>query len=392
MPYPLTKSRTRIAVLVGGMTAAAALTLSACSSSGSGGGSGGGSSTNGGSSSSATTASSGAMKAAQAVVDQYMATPTKIGPTEKLSGPIPSGKTFVYMKCNLPQCATVGAAVEEAAKAAGVHAQIINFDSSNTATLISGLKQALRYHPVAVGISGIPQALWQSVEPEYQKAGVAMIPQQTGPVNFSSTVPVQVGDDAPIAGKIVGSWFVTASQGSGKALLVNVPAFPVLTEIGSAIKSTVKSECPACSFQNLDATPAQQAANGIVPAIVSALQRNRDIKYVVTTDGVLLTGLSSALKAAGLSDIKVGGALATAQNEQDIIDGSASAFTSYNSAYIGWQLIDVALRVALKMKIPANDGGIPDQLFVKSNVGKPSDSASAPENFRDQFKALWGLS
>jgi len=372
-----------------GAVAAACLALSACSSSGSGQTKSGGPAS--GTGASGTGAAPAAVSAARTAMNRYLATPTKIGPTTPLNSPAPEGKTFVYMKCNLPQCATVGAAVQEAAAAVHWHAQIINFDSSNTATLISGLKQALRYHPVAVGISGIPQPLWKSEESAYAAAGVAIIPQQTGPITVSKTVPVQVGDDGPAAGKIVGNWFVADSNGQGKGLLVSVPTFAILTEVAKSIQSTVKASCPACSFQTLNATVAQQAGNQIVPAIVSALKRNPSLKYVVTTDGVLLTGLSSALKAAGLNGIKVGGALATAQNEQNILDGTATAFTSYNSDYIGWQLIDAALRQAEGMSFEPNDGGSPEQLLVKSNVGKPSDTASAPSDFRDQFKKLWGI-
>jgi ribose transport system substrate-binding protein len=383
---PMLRQKTAWTLMSG--VAAACLALTACSSSGSDAAKSASPTTGGGS---GTAAATSGVAAAQAVVAQYSKTPTAIGPTQALKTAPPTGKTFVYMKCNLPQCATVATAVQEAAAAVHWHAQIINFDSSNTATLISGLKQALRYKPVAVGISGIPQVLWKTEQAEYQKAGVAIIPQQTGPVQLSDTVPVQVGDDGPVAGKIVGSWFVADSNASGKGLLVSVPAFPVLTEIGDSIKATVKAGCPKCSLKDLNATPAQQAANGIVPAIVSAMQRDRSLKYIVTTDGVLLTGLASALTAAGLTGIKIGGALATAENEQNIISGSATAFTSYNSDYLGWQMIDVALRRAEGMTYQANDGGIPEQLYTKSNVGKPSDSASAPSDFRDQFKKLWGI-
>ncbi|WP_261566268.1 sugar ABC transporter substrate-binding protein [Frankia gtarii] len=331
------------------------------------------------------------MAAAQATVNEYLKTPTAIGPTTPLARPPARGKTFVYLKCNLPQCATVGSAVQEAAGKVGWKAQIVNYDSANPATLISGLKQALRYDPVAVGISGIPEELWKSEEADYEKAGVAILPQQTGPVTISRTVPVQIGDDSAVAGKIVGSWFIADSKAKGKGLLVSVPAFPVLTELGDAIQRTVRAGCSACSFQTLNATVAQQAGNQIVPAVISALRRNPSLKYVVTTDGVLLTGLSAALRAAGLHDIRVGGALATAQNEQDILDGSATAFTSYNSSYIGWQLIDAALRRSQAMSFTADDGGSPEQLLVRSTVGTPSDTASAPADFREQFAKLWGL-
>src|SRR6202034_218463 len=96
-------------------------------------------------------------------------------------------------------------------------------------------------------------------------------------------------------------------------------------------------------------TIAEQASNGIVPAVVSALKRDPSVDYVLAADGVLIPGLSSAMSAAGITGMHVGGALATAETEQAILNGTETAFTTYNSGYIGWQTVDVALRLVEKM-------------------------------------------
>jgi ribose transport system substrate-binding protein len=290
-----------------------------------------------------------------------------------------------------PQCATINTGEVAAAKAVGWKITTIPFDSTNVATLISGMKTALRYHPVAVSLSGIPQSLWQSEIPAYEAAGVPILPQQTGPVTTSKTVPVNIGDDSTVVGKIVGNWFISDSSGKGKALIVDVPDFGYLKEITTSLDNTVSSGCSGCSVTHLDATIAQQGSNSIVPAVVSALQRNRSINYVLTADGVLIPGLSSAMSAAGITGVKVGGALATAETERAILNGTETAFTTYNSSYIGWQTIDVALRTLENMTIAAYDSGVPTQLVTKSTVGTPSDSATAPSDYPAQFKKLWGV-
>jgi ABC-type sugar transport system substrate-binding protein len=97
------------------------------------------------------------------------------------------------------------------------------------------------------------------------------------------------------------------------------------------------------------------------------------------------------MSAAGITGVTVGGALATAENEQAILNGTETAFTTYNSSYIGWQTVDVALRLLEKMTIPPYDNGVPTQLVTKATVGTPADSATAPANYPQQFGKLWGV-
>jgi ribose transport system substrate-binding protein len=382
------RRRRRATPAVLGIVAIMSLAMAACSSSG------GSSAAATGSSTAQSTASSGGsaqVTAANTFISPYLSAPTKIGPTVPLTSKAPSGKTMVNLMCTTsPQCATINAGEAAAAKAIGWKLQTIPYDATNVATLISGMKTALRYHPVAVSLSGIPQALWQSEVPAYQAAGVPIIPQQTGPVTTSTTVPVNIGDDSSVVGKIVGNWFIANSGGKGKALVVDIPDFGYLKEITTSMVSTISTGCPGCSITHLDATISQQADNTIVPAVVSALQRDRSINYVLAADGVLIPGLSSAMSAAGITGVTVGGALATAENEQAILNGTETAFTTYNSSYIGWQTIDVVLRDMEKMTIPAFDGGVPTQLVTKATVGTPNDSATAPDNYPQQFEQLWG--
>lgn len=369
------------------ITAAAALALTACSSGSSGASS---NSASGGSSA----GDSGQVTAAQQFLARYLKTPTTIGPTTNLASKAPSGKTIVNLMCTTsPQCATINKGEVAAAQAAHWTIKTVPYDSTNVATLISGMKTALRYHPVAVSLSGIPQSLWQSEIADYKAAGVVILPQQVGAVTTSDTVPVNIGDDSSTVGKIVGNWFIADSTGKGHALVVDVPDFGYLKEITTTMTDTISSGCSSCSVKPLDATIAQQGSNGIVPAVISALQRDKSINYVIAADGVLIPGLPSAMKSAGLSGIKVGGALATAENEQAIVDGSETAFTTYNSSYLGWQTLDVALRLQTKTTpIPPFDGGVPTQLVTKETVGTPSDSATAPADYPQQFQKLWGLS
>jgi ribose transport system substrate-binding protein len=371
------------ALLGAGLTAAISMTAAACSSGSSSG-------STGSTAPAATGSSSAQVAAAQAFIAPYLATPSKIGPSAPLTSKAPAGKTIVNMMCTTsPQCAAINKAEATAAAAVGWTLKTIPYDATNAATLTSGMQTALRYHPVAVSLSGIPEALWQSEIPAYQAAGVPIIPQQVGPVTISATVPVNVGDDSSVVGKVVGNWFISSSGGKGRALVVDVPDFGYLKEITTTMTGTIAAGCPGCSVTVLNATIAEQASNSIVPAVVSALKRDPSVDYVLAADGVLIPGLSSAMSAAGITGMHVGGTLATAETEQAILNGTETAFTTYNSGYLGWQTVDVALRLVEKMTIPPYDAGSPTQLVTKATVGTPSDSADAPADYPQQFQKLW---
>ena len=99
-----------VAVLI-----ALAITLTACSSSG---GSGGGSASAGGSASGAASAPAtsggggggGGLAGAKAATVKNLQAPTTIPLTQPLKTKPPTGKTFVWMKCDVNQCTDEGSA------------------------------------------------------------------------------------------------------------------------------------------------------------------------------------------------------------------------------------------------------------------------------------------
>src|SRR6202034_3966757 len=113
---------------------------------------------------------------------------------------------------------------------------VIPYDSSNPATLIAAMNQALRLHAVATALTGLPQALWQKDIPLYKAAHAVIIPVTAGPMKLSPTVPVNVGSGLPaLYGKMVAEQLAQSSHGKGTALIVDVPDFSILAQFASSI-------------------------------------------------------------------------------------------------------------------------------------------------------------
>jgi ribose transport system substrate-binding protein len=359
----------------------ALLVAAACSSSGS----------NAAAPSGSASAGSTAVSTAQATVKQYEATPTTIPQTTPLTHAVTKGRTFVDLECENTQCHDIATGVQAAGKAIGWNVKLINYNDTQPATLTAAFQQALQYHPVGVSLTGTAPALWSGVLPEYKTAGVPIIPASVGPIQVQAPVAATVDGLGAytVPAKAIADWFIAQSNASGHVLLVDIPSFPVLKETATAVSAEIASQCPNCKVSDFDATIAQVDANGVVSAAVSQLQRDPSIKYVISTDGVFISGLASAAKAAGISGLQIGSTIGGIVNEQDILAGSESATLPWPGVIEGWVIIDAAARVSEGMSVPDGDDNTAIQLLVKGNFTTPQESLLVPTDYPAQFEKLW---
>lgn len=379
---------------------ASAAAFTACSSSG-GKGSGSGSSS---SVSAGQTAGGGGgggsseVSAAQKIVAQFSTAPTTIPLTTPLKAMPAPGKTVVWMQCKLPQCLQIGDGIRPAAAALGWNLKTISYDSANPANLVSGMQQALQYKPAAVINSGLPEATWASVLPAYRSAQVPIVTSDIGPQGVAFPVIANIyGDkDTQNQGQAVAAWFTADSQAKGKALLVDVPSFPVLHAFSQAFKDNVSKGCSGCSVTSLSASIPDVQGGKLNGEITAALRKDPSLKYLIICDAAFIGALPPAMSAAGLSGIKIGGAWGDKVTEGFLKTGQTHALTSFATEYQGWQSIDA---VARYLEGPAgstlsdpSDGTLPIQLLTKDTIQTPSDSYNYPADFPAEFKKLWHVS
>ncbi len=331
--------------------------------------------------------------AAKAVIESFLQPPTKINQTTPLSGPIEKDKLYVFLECELPQCVEIGVGALESAKAIGWKTKVIKWNTADLQTVLTAMDEALTLKPTAVTLTGIPQELWADREAAYEAAGAMIIPIAVADLKLSKTVPMGAAMKADYVadGNLVGNWFIADSNAEGKALVADVPAYPVLTAHGTGFNEAVAAGCKKCSVTSLEVTVPQLAKGEFVPSVVSALQKDPSIKYVITTNGAFIDGLSAALDAAGMKDVKIAGGSATINNLSALDTGTEHAWAGEAIHMDGWIAIDIAARAMLGMEIPDSGGRRVQQLFIKGNVGTPTLSLDKPDNFRDEFKKLWGV-
>jgi ribose transport system substrate-binding protein len=330
---------------------------------------------------------------AAALVKKYEEAPSSIPQTVPLEHTVTKGRTFVSLECDNTQCADVNAGVHAAAAAIGWKVVTIDYQTANPATLVTAFQQALQYHPVAVDEIGTGYSQWKSVIPAYKKAKVPIIAANSGPMPLKFPITTVVASPAyTIPASVIAAWFITASRGTGQALIINVPSFPVLAETANSVASTIRKDCSECKSTVLAASLTEIGSGGLVPAIVAALKRDPGIKYVISTNGDFIDGLAPAIQSAGLSGIQIGSTGGGIVNEQDILAGKESATLPWPGGIEGWGIIDAVARDSEGMTVPDGDSNLPIQLLVKSNVGTPTESLVEPANYEKQYEKLWKVS
>ncbi len=391
------RSDIRVRMIAGWAAALAVcgLVLAGCSSLGSGTG-GTGSSTASASGSSG--AADPAVAAAQKSVDQAINPPATIGVTEPLKTAPSRGGSIIYFLCDVVTCKPPGEGIQAATKAIGWSYRALTWQYANPQTLIAAMTQAINYKPTAVVVPSAPIAVWQSMIPKLTAAGIKI-------VTFGESVATP---PSPILGNVAGpisvkeqaadlfNWMIADSKGNKiHALLVTAPDVPTEKLLGDDIKTSLPS-CSSCKVTDLDLTTAQLAGStAATTAVVSSLQKDPSINYILNGYGPQLSGLSGALAAAGLThQVRVAGYTGGAEEFAGVKAGQYAAYTAWNGTYGGWLATDMILRDQQGISFKPADGEVPSQLFVSGTDFNVNDAVNfqAPAGYPQQFLKLWKVS
>ena len=339
--------------------------------------------------------SSAAVAAAEAAIQSATTFSSTIPVTDALPSKPPTGKTVVYLQCEQEECGHEGDGMKAATQAIGWNLKVLNFQAANPATLVAALNTALQYNPVGVFFSGVPQAVWQSVEPAYAKAHAFITENFDGSTPTGTAVEAGRGyaSDSTHIGTLLADEQISDSQGApANSLLVNVPDYPVFVPTGQAYHSTIAAACPSCQITDVNITLQQMLGGALIPAVVSAAKRASNIKYIVSVNGAFTAALPQALSAAGLSGkFKIISGQGIAADQQNVLNGSQLATVNSPLTMGGWQDVDMAVRVSMGLPIPAGDHIVPIAVLTKSNIGTPQESYDIPSDYASQFEKLWNV-
>jgi len=242
----------------------------------------GGSSATGDSTAGTTGGSSAASGDPASVVAQYTKVPTEIVQTEALTKK-PDPKKVTFIVCADPSCVPLADYLKEAVTALGWTFTSINAPATDFG---SAVQQAIDTKPDFIAGTGTDAAAFQ---PQYDAMKAAGIPYFTC---YATDVPGGTANNlyadcydssaAQQYSKVLVDWIVNDSAGKANALIVNLPAFPILSAQADGAKAAFK-DCSGCKVQSLDLTLDDLTSGGTANAIISFLQSNPDIDYLYLT-------------------------------------------------------------------------------------------------------------
>ncbi len=125
--------------------------------------------------------------------------------------------------------------------------------------------------------------------------------------------------------------------------------------------------------------------------IVSYLQSHPEVKYISLQFGDFAIGVPQALKAAGLTDVKIT-SQASSKAQYDDIEAGGSQFADIPVPfpYLSYVAVDSAARLILGQEVTAEQAATPLSVMEKDNLDL-SDGGYWPgvEGYKAQFEELW---
>lgn len=332
-------------------------------------------------------------------VSAGMRAPGNEVPTEPISdGDALEGRTVYYVPLTLQaaQFNVTATALTDALTVLGASVQVC--DGKGTPTDVGAcIGQGVTAGAAAIITDAVAYGLGENAFDAAQKAGVPVI------------ISNQVADEAHPASETLGymatggfrqqeltaQWIINDSNGEAHAL-ANVNADgPSPKAFFGAAQNIFDTECPDCIVVSNEVSSANFSL--VAPSTQSELLSNPTTDYVAIQFAQFLQPTLGGIQGAGMSGkVKVIAGSSQLADLKAISEGDLTAGTSEGSAFTGWLLADLALRLVAGDEIP--DYTIPVRLFTTDNIGDIDLTAAAQASgewygdttFPNEFAALWG--
>lgn len=341
------------------------------------------------------------LPAAQARIDQYAAPPEFDAPGEPFDAKASvTGRTIAGIPVNSAIDFT-----QYYAEAAKRIADEVGFtyttwpNQGSPTEWTQGIQKAISEDADLIELfAGIDPA---QIAPAMSQAGDAGIPVvATDGYDLTQSpdeaLDASVGCPCSEAARVMIDWATVKTEGAGKLLVLTSSDVKASAASESAMKEELKSVCPGCEATFID-IPSADWATKILPQVQSALVADPEIDYVLPVFDTMSIWAVQAITQAGRQD-KV--RIATYNGTPSILDlmrGSdiIEMNVGQSNDWMAHVTLDQAMRTVAGLPTePA--ASWPLYIWTHDNVeqaGVPAtDSQGYGDDYRDGFRALWGLS
>jgi ribose transport system substrate-binding protein len=383
------------------LTSVTALALAACSSSGSSSSASAPASTASSQASEAATSSSSSPEVAQAL--QMVAQASKrlsIKDIHYSPGPLKgsvAGKVVAFMT---NQTSAGQAEAKNAAAAAhllGLKLQVVTVGPTAEDTANDFGNLVNEQNLAGVIAPGYDPTTWQSAYNALSAKGVPIVLDFTSDQpqwQQGKTVTLIRNDIYNSVVNTAAAWMVADSGGHANIVAFDVPASQELTLEQDQLITELKKLCPACTVATQNTTFAA-IGTSLPGQIVSYVQQHPDTKYIYLAFADLVAGVEPALKAAGISGVKIVTENAGSQDVQFIKGGDESADAAFDNSLVEYIAVDTVARLILGQSAQAaRTWTMPLALLTSSDINDGEFSSTAPSvvqitGLQSFFQQLW---
>ncbi len=320
---------------------------------------------------------------------------------------IPAGKKVYYVQCSVPVCEEIKGGIDAAAKKLGWTLET-TAHKDTPETVAAAFDAAIAAKPDVVLTSGNPREWFAPQLKTLEDAKIPVIawsvPEAYEPGQGISANLLS-GDDYYFYGVLMADYAATKSANKN-ILFVGLPVFPVLSGVQKGFTEEIAKVCADCKVETMEVAITDLGTN-LPGQIVSKLQANKDLDFIVYAFGGMLFGVPDAIESAGLLPQAQAISQAGGPMNFGFIEGGKHqvAEVGLASELLGWRAIDVAARVISgsgpgRSTPPAEAiveghpdilvNGLPLQILEKGSLADATKLWPGVDGFQDQFAKLWG--
>ena len=341
----------------------------------------------------ATTSGASGLDGAKERVEAALAEPTSVLVTEPLSAKPEAGKEIYFLQCGVGICQLIGDEMQKATDLLGWNLHRVDLGTTPE-EIVSGWDTVLAAQPEpdAIIVSGVPKEVFQAQLDTAAERGIPVVDyasaNEADPGIIFDVLPPE---DNSARGRLMADFIAADSDGDANTLLINVPDFPVLVVQQEAFEEQYAEVCPDCEFSSLDFS-ATDIGQSIPSAVVSELQNNPDINYIVTSFDDMALGVSEALVEAGLDqNVKMVGQSGAVSAVDNIVNDRVQVMTiPQGQGQVAFKVMDVLARHFNGDSLDADaENLLPIWIQTKETISDPTTPWPGPPGYEDEFAALW---
>jgi ribose transport system substrate-binding protein len=355
-------------------------------------------SSSGGSSTKATASAGGedpGLAAAKKNVADHSKPPAKIGPTVPIGKPIPKGKKLVFINCGAPACLVQGAAFKEAASVLGWSVSTINAAPTPEAAQ-KAHDEAIRRKPDGVANSGLGSTLYPQQLKKLNDMKIPVISATGGDETGTNGITLD-----PLGPKKTGEGTALAADKTivdmgkpGPVGIVHLGGFPIVENYTKSYEAELTKNCPKCTQKTVTVQPTSLGKDA-AQIISNFLRKNPDIKHLFLSYDLEAFGLPAAVKGAGGTMPKTYSWGVESPGIQDFKKGTRSGGLVPDPFLEGsWQMIDGFARLFTGRDVQESNTFQPHIVWaadLNNLPDKPDPYPPVIADYKEQFKALWGV-